>query len=262
MNYDHLPLTALVDDCLCIDGHSHSDQYKGKDKELMIRDVNENRILTLSSATDPVSTRESFKLNSHCPWILTAAGIHPWKANLYGPRELEKLDTKYREAHQISEIGMDLFWAPPEASEKKQRVLLEAQLKLAVKYEKSVTLHTKGAEDQVIDLLKKVMPQAVLVHWFDGSPDQLRDLMDRGCFFTIPPAIITDPRCAQIIRNIPIERLLCETDNPPTWPWLFDQPPRAVQIHTVLHEASLILNMSAPELHEVFKVNLKTFIQF
>ncbi|MDA3959025.1 TatD family hydrolase [Oceanispirochaeta sp.] len=254
-------LTNLINDCSFIDAHTHSDHYQGENRTGMLKEVFEHRILTLSSATDPDSIQESFSLNRSCPWILTAAGIHPWKAGIYDLEDLESLEEVYKMAHQISEIGMDSLWAPPEATWEKQSELLEAQLKLAVKHNKPVTLHTKGAEDRILTLLKKWTPPSILIHWFDGSDEQLKAFQALGCFFTVSPVLLTEPVTNRIISQIPLNLLLAETDNPPAWHWLFDQPPRAIQIQDVLQAASRILDIPIGELHEAFKDNLKTFFK-
>ncbi|QEN08860.1 hypothetical protein EXM22_12995 [Oceanispirochaeta crateris] len=262
MKSDHSSLKTLIDSCSTMDAHTHSDQYRGEDRSLMLKDVVEERILTLSSATDPESIRESFRLNRLCPWILTAAGIHPWKAGLFGPQDLEYLEEEFKSAQQISEIGMDSYWAPPEAKPEMQRKLFEAQLRMAVIHQKPVTLHTKGAENQVFNLLKQLNPPSILIHWFDGSREQLQDFLDLNCFFTIPPSIISNDRSTEMIKRIPLNRLLPETDNPPTWPWLFNHPSRAIQIKSVVSAASQILKLPASELHMKFKDNLRAFLIF
>jgi len=253
-------LERLISRCRFVDAHTHSDKYEGSGMTEMIECVKKNGILTLSSATTPQSILASFTIHEKCPWILTAAGIHPWSAGEYSIEDVLKLESFYEQAHQISEIGMDGVWAPEKATMSRQSDLLESQLLLAEKYNKPVTLHTKSAEDRILTLLDRVSLPSILIHWFDGSNRQLTKFLDRGCFFTIPPSIIKNQRAREIMKRIPLHRLLPETDNPPTWPWLFDHPARADQIIPVIEAASALSGRSSAELMNTFRLTISSFL--
>lgn len=253
-----MTVQELIRDCRLIDAHSHSDDYENR--AAMIREVEQNRIFTLNSAVDPASMERAAELKRRCPWIQSAAGIHPWKAGEYDAQTVETLEESYRKALQISEIGLDRVWAPPGAGMERQKELLAAQLVLAVRHNKPVTLHTKGAEREVLDLLKTERPPSLLVHWFDGTDSQLREYLDLGAFFTISPAVFTDRAYLRLLRQIPRERLLPETDNPGSWPWLFDQPGRPLQIGDVIREWADLKGCEADEFIRQCKMNLKTFL--
>lgn len=227
----------------------------------MVREVTKNKILTLNSAVDPESIRAASELNRKCPWILTAAGIHPWKAGIYGPETVESLEEEYRSSLQISEIGIDMIWAPPEAGMERQKLLLEAQLSMAVRHNKPVTIHTKGAEKDVLEILKPNRPTSVLIHWFDGSQSQLKSYLDLGCFFTVSPAVFKDSKFRSLVKQIPLEYLLPETDNPGTWPWLFNKEGHPLQISHVMQETASFLNLDVDDLLLQFKSNLQSFLQ-
>lgn len=226
----------------------------------MLREVTRNKILTLNSAVDPESIKTAVTLNRKCPWIQTAAGIHPWNAGIYGPETIESLDKEFKAALQISEIGIDSIWAPPEADIKKQKSLLEAQLSMAVKHNKPVTLHTKGAEQQVLTVLKTIRPPSALVHWFDGSQSQLKEYIDLNCFFTVSPAVFTDRKFRSLMKEIPLNRLLPETDNPGTWSWLFNEDGQPLQITKVMTECASFLKCDEDEMLLQYKANLKAFL--
>jgi len=226
----------------------------------MLREVSKNKILTLNSAVAPDSIATSFDLNKKCPWIIPAAGIHPWNAGKYGPETVESLEKEYKSAFQISEIGMDTVWAPPGADLKRQKLLLESQISMAVKHKKPATIHTKGAEKEVLDLLKTNSPPSMLIHWFDGSQSQLSAYLELGCFFTVSPAVFKDSKFRSLIKKIPLDRLLPETDNPGTWPWLFGEEGHPLQISEVLNGSAAFLNWDTDELLLQFKSNLIQFL--
>nr|WP_255526197.1 MULTISPECIES: TatD family hydrolase [unclassified Oceanispirochaeta] len=253
-----MTIQKLISSCHFIDAHSHSDDYPNRDA--MLREVKKNKILTLNSAVDPESIKAAAAMNKICPWILTASGIHPWNAGKYSPETVESLENEYKSAMHISEIGMDSVWAPQEADIKKQEALMESQLSMALKYNKPVTLHTKGAEQQVLTQLKSIRPPSTLIHWFDGSETQLKEYMNLDCFFTVSPAVFTDRKFRSLIKKIPLNRLLPETDNPGTWSWLFGEDGHPLQIQNVIKESASFLNCDEDELLLCYKENLKAFL--
>ncbi len=254
-------LELLIDSCSLIDAHCHSEQYRGPAREQMLREVEDLDILCLTAATDRASIKATARLCEEYPHFIRAAGIHPWEAGAYAPEDLLPLENDFRESIQISEIGMDGLWAPPEATFARQKALFTAQLNLARDLNKPVTLHTKDAEDLILEILKKSPPPSILVHWFAGNSTQLKAYRDLGCFFTIPPAILTYAACRDLIQAIPLNCLLPETDNPGTWPWLFHgQEGRANQIKAVLQGAEALLGVPEEELMDQFRQNLKAFL--
>ncbi len=252
-------LTHLISNSLYIDAHCHGCDFPHPPS--LMETLERERILCLNAASDPESIRKAAELNRNCPRILSAAGIHPWQAGTFSLKDLEELAPFYREAQQISEIGMDAVWAPPEAGIDKQEILFRAQLELARRLEKPATLHTKGTEDRILELLEARMPPAVLIHWFDGNDAQLRRFLNLGCFFSVSPAVINTPRQREICLRIPEGKLLAETDNPSTWPWLLGSEAKEEQIREVYSALSTLLHISEDDLGHSFRENLRAFIR-
>jgi TatD DNase family protein len=104
------------------------------------------------------------------------------------------------------------------------------------------------------------MPPAALIHWYDGDDRVLNGFIDRGCFFSISPAVICEERQREICLKIPRDRLLAETDNPSTWPWLFGTPAEGGQIRKVYTALAGILKTSEEELVFRFRENARAFL--
>ena len=251
-------LNQLISDSLLIDAHCHGCDFS--DPPSLFDTLDRKRFLFLNSASSPESIRKADDMNRRCPRILNATGIHPWEAGTYGPEDLEPLLPFYRRAFQISEIGMDGVWAPPEAEPEKQEALFRAQLDLACHEGKPVTLHTKGTEDRILEHLNSHLPPSVLIHWFDGDDIQLRGFLDLNCYFSISPAVMNNQRQRDICHRIPADRLLLETDNPSTWPWLFGAPAEPGQIQTVYETVSALLGLPLDDLRQQLRENCRSFL--
>ena len=141
------------------------------------------------------------------PFAMTC-GIHPWYADRYKPSDFLPY---YESAWAIGEVGMDTVWCAVALDQ--QRRIFESQLEIAAALKKPVILHTKGAEEGILTLLRD-FPNPVLVHWYSGEEYTLKKYIDRGCYFTVGP----DRKLP--IEDIPLERLFVETDGLDSLIWL------------------------------------------
>ena len=115
-------------------------------------------------------------------------------------------ETVLREAVQahavMGEIGLDRRGpAGP------QREALEALLDACQGQSVVLSLHSTGRTRQLLDILRQHPHPGAVLHWFNGTPDEMREAVALGCYFSVNNAV-TDERLAQI----PADRMLPETD--------------------------------------------------
>lgn len=118
------------------------------------------------------------------PYIIPTFGIHPWKAKGY-ERNLQKLIPYIEETPMVGEIGLDFFWVEDKGSFEPQRQVFEFFIREAKRLNKAINVHTKGAEEEVLNLLDKYSLSRVIIHWYSGPRDILIKMIDRGYYFTI-----------------------------------------------------------------------------
>ncbi len=73
------------------------------------------------------------------------------------------------------------------------------------------TIHSYSATNKVLDLLAEVRPSGIVLHWWLGSPTETARAVDLGCHFSVNSAML---KRDDILRSIPLDRLLTETDHP------------------------------------------------
>lgn len=154
----------------------------------------------------------------------------------------------------IGECGLDYFHftddEPREAQIEKQKAAFLAQIELAQEVGKPLMIHCRNA---FADLIEFVRPHAAslapgVIHFFTGTADDARALLEMGFSFTFGGAVTFPPRkgMAQgdyddVIKLIPIDRILSETDAPYVTPIPFrgqrNEP--AYVVHTVARLATL-----------------------
>lgn len=104
----------------------------------------------------------------------------------------------------IGEVGLDR--RGPEAP---QRAALEAILSACHERPVLLSLHSTGCTRSLLDILKQQPHPGAILHWFNGSPDEIAEAVELGCYFSVNQAM-TDDRVALIPRS----RMLPETDFP------------------------------------------------
>jgi TatD DNase family protein len=109
------------------------------------------------------------------------------------------------EAHVVmGEIGMDR-----RGPDGPQRDALEAILDACQEQPVVLSLHSTGRTRQLLDVLRQQTHPGAILHWFNGTPDEISEAVALGCYFSVNNAM-TDDRLAQI----PTDRMLPETDFP------------------------------------------------
>jgi TatD DNase family protein len=90
-----------------------------------------------------------------------------------------------------------------------------------------LSIHSRNAASRVLDLLEQHCQRSIpVLHWFSGTVQETRRAVDMGCWFSVGPSMIRGAKGRAILSELPIERVLSETDGPfginssrPFMPW-------------------------------------------
>lgn len=165
------------------------------------------------------------------PKVLYAtAGVHPHNAAAYGEEADSELRGLARQPGVVAvgETGLDYFrdLSPRPA----QRVAFEKQLAIAADLSMPLFLHQRDAHADFLALLKSVRDRvpAAVVHCFTDEKRALYDYLDLDCHIGITGWICDERRgthLRELVREIPAQRLLLETDAPYLLPRDIRPPP-------------------------------------
>ncbi|MBU0998030.1 TatD family hydrolase [Patescibacteria group bacterium] len=149
-----------------------------------------------------------------------AVGIHP--TTLISAENIEKEIFKIEElvlkdkVVAVGEIGLDYYHKVN--SESTQKVLLEKQLKLAIKYNKAVIIHSRHSSEDIISLIKKSGPKNfnsnLVFHCSEPEDEILKIAIKYKYFIGIDGDITFDKNKQDFIKKVPMENLVLETDSP------------------------------------------------
>jgi len=150
--------------------------------------------------------------------VHAAYGLHPWFCSQHQGADLLTLAGLLEQAVAIGECGLD--GGKLRATQAQQLHWFAGQLNLAVEYELPVIIHAHKALDMVCREIDRRPMLRGVIHGFRGSAQQADRLLAAGFYVGIGSAISypRNHRLQQLVRELPAERLLLESDAP-------DQPP-------------------------------------
>lgn len=195
-----------------IDFHTHLDLYPNALS--IAQEASRRNIFTLAVTTSPRAWVATTRVLQELPNIKIALGLHP---EIVSAKEAERdlLMELVANSDFIGETGLD--GSPQYKSTFALQVsILNSLLKECASHGgRIISLHSRGAASQVLDILDRYPNCGTpILHWFSGSKAELRRAVDRGCWFSFGPGGLGTKTGKDILRAIPLERLVPESDGP------------------------------------------------
>ena len=197
------------------DTHSHYDDIKFDEvrDELLSSLESRNVGKVITCGVDMPSSLRSKKLAEKYDYIYFAAGIHPENMDEACDTDFIKDLSEHEKCVAVGEIGLDYYFDP--SSAEKQKQVFEKQLILSKELNLPVIVHDRDAHADTLELLKKHRPKGV-VHCFSGSPETAKEIVSLGMYIGIGGVITfkNAKRLPEVAKELPLDRLLLETDCP------------------------------------------------
>jgi TatD DNase family protein len=246
-----------------VDAHAHVDRYDLVDRQALgsaLAEITQNGILTISNSMDLASYKRNLEISEMCSLVLPTFGVHPWNAAEYADR-LDDLAETVEQSPMLGEIGLDHYFVQDISTFSAQRRVLEFFLDAAREQEKIISLHTKGAESEVLEFLKKYDIPRVIVHWYSGPLDILREMVDRGVYLTIGIEVLTSEHIQTIAQEIPSRQLLTETDNPGGPKGFLGKPGTPVLVKDVVRGVAAARTTTTESIIQTVQANMLELIR-
>lgn len=196
------------------DSHCHIDLM-----ENMKNIVESSQLATmgiLAVGTTPKAYQKETDLFYNHPTIKVGLGLHPQLIGS-GFDDIELFAMLARKCRYIGEVGLD-FSNEYISTKDEQIVVFEKVVKICENYgDKVVSLHSLKSVTTVLSIIeanRRCKENIYILHWFTGSITQLKKAIDFGFYFSINPKMTKTRSGQDIIKLIPANHILIETDAP------------------------------------------------
>ncbi len=255
-----------------IDSHAHLEfaQFDGDRDEMLARAraAGVQTLLAIGSGTGPMERLDAaIPFAEEHDWIYATVGIHPHDASAATDEHFARLEELARHPRVIAmgELGLDYYYdhSPREV----QKQVFRRQLAQAATAKLPVVIHCRDAWDDCLAILDQGWRSTGLggiFHCFTGNADEARRGMEMGFMISFA-GNVTYPKMQHlrdVSREIPIEKLLTETDSPFLPPQKLrgkrNEPAFVVQVAEALAN---VRDLAADEIAAATAANFRRFFR-
>jgi TatD DNase family protein len=149
------------------------------------------------------------------PMVRPAAGLFPAVLDPAQAQALHELIRAHRgRLAAVGEVGLD-GWVVKDADGRElQRAIFAGFIRLAIELDLPLNVHSRSAGRETVAMLLDAGARRVQLHAFDGRAAAALPGAEAGFFFSIPPSIVRSAQKQKLVRRLPLDCLLIETDSP------------------------------------------------
>ncbi len=247
-----------------IDVHCHLEQKDfEKDREEVIKESRKELGAVITCCCHPDDCDLTMDLaERHKGFVFPTLSIHPEYIKEFSEKQIEEFFKSLRGKKDkivgIGETGLDYFWIKEEKWRKKQEDLFLRFIRLAKELAKPLVIHSRKAASEAIEILEKEKATDVLMHFF-SEKKLLGRVRSNGWSISVNTMILKSKTIKKIVRDMPLEQIMTETDSP----WLGQggerNDPRSIRL--VVQKIAEIKRLSFREADRITTENAVRFFR-
>ncbi|SHK51474.1 TatD family hydrolase [Tepidibacter formicigenes] len=205
---------------MLFDTHAHlCDSRFKEDREDVIKKIKEEGIkYVLNPGADIPSSLKAVELSKKYDFIYAAVGVHPHDVKDINEDTISVLKglAQNEKVLAIGEIGLDYYYdnSPRDI----QKKWFKRQIELANELKLPIIVHDRDAHQDTFDIIKNTKSKDIgcVLHCYSGNVHLAREYIKMGCLISIagPVTFKNNKKTQEVVREIPLEYLLIETDSP------------------------------------------------
>ncbi|MBC7886416.1 MAG: TatD family hydrolase [Ferruginibacter sp.] len=205
----------IITDTHC---HLYSEEFANDIAEVIQRAEKEGITRYYLPAIDSTSIAAMMELEQRFPGnCIAMMGLHPCSVKENFEKELN-IVRKWlvkRKFAAVGEIGLDYYWDKTFMAE--QAIAFKTQIEWSIQYGMPVSIHTRNAMQDTIDIIKEYVPKGVrgIFHCFSGSYEIAKEIIGAGFYLGIGGVLTyKNAGLAEVLAKIDLQYLVLETDAP------------------------------------------------
>lgn len=249
---------------MLFDTHAHYDDERFElDRSDVIERAHRSGVsYIINAASDIKSCEEGIAFARKYEYMYAAVGVHPHEVGKLDENTLDRIGqlAKEEKVVAIGEIGLDYYYdtAPREI----QKHWFAQQINLARELQLPIIVHDRDAHQDSMNILKDNKANEVggVFHCYSGSVEMAKELIDYNFYISVGGALTfkNAKKLVEVVRWVPMERLLIETD----CPYLTPEPHRGKRndssyVRFVAEKMAQIKELSFEEVAEITLENAK-----
>lgn len=241
-----------------VDFHCHLDLYP--DHAAAVDRCERDGVFTLAVTTTPKAWPRNQELAAATRHVRAALGLHP---QLVAERahEIELWEELLPKTRYVGEVGLDAGPRFYKSFESQKEIFARVLTVSAKARNKILTVHSVRATRVVLDMVEAHLPPprgCVVLHWFTGTAADARRAVDLGCYFSINAEMLANEKHSALVKALPLNRLLTETDGPFTQ--TDDRPSRPSDVGRTLDGLAILFGQDRTTLATAVLDNLKVLL--
>jgi len=245
-----------------IDAHCHLEQPDyNSDRDSVIESCKQklNAIVTCCASPDDFDLTMQM-LEKYKNFMFATFSVHPIYVKEINEKQKEEffdliIKNKDR-VNGIGETGLDYHHVTEDAWREKQKELFIEHISLAKDLKTPLVVHSRDSTDDAIKILEQEDAKNVLMHMF-GARHLLNRVKENDWYISVGPIAIHSKTHKKIIRDMPIEKILLETDSP----WFGSEGKRNVPT-AVLDVANRVSQVKKLDVKEVDEITTRNAVKF
>ncbi len=204
---------------MLFDTHAHFDdsQFDADRDEAIISLKDHGVSYVVNIGADMQGSHDSIALAEKYDFIYATVGVHPHEVGNMTEADIDTLRklSKHPKVKAIGEIGLDYHYEDGTCPEI-QRKWFVRQLELATELNMPVVIHDRESKGECLEILKEHNISNGVVHCYSGSAETAKEILKLGMMISFTGVLTfkNARRAIEACAEIPIERLMIETDCP------------------------------------------------
>ena len=213
----HLEQKSILDDL---------DDILGRCKEYGIKAI-------ITSCANPKDFEITLKIKEkYKGFVFAVAVIHPEFIKYFSEDEIKKTFDEIRENRNklvgVGECGLDYWYIKEPVWREKQADMFRKFIALSKELKKPLVIHARDAYEETVQILEQSGARQVMLHMF-GANQLVKRVIDNGWHVSMNAIVMKSKKHAKVARDIPLDRLMLETDAPWLSPSGGRNDPRAIR---------------------------------